>query len=300
VGLEGGLQQGAGGLPRAQGRGGAARPLEGPGDRLRRIGHPDVLLREAVAGQDHGGHARQRHAAQPALGGQRGGRLYAVTQEVEGAVGRTGQVAHARGVGDEEVAVAHGGEEQGVLLGQRQGQGERGPRAARVGGQALAQDLGVGIAEHGQRVALPRGGARPAGLDPVGRGMGQQVLEEHLRGLESPVPVGHRQERPRAAQGEARRVLVGIRVGIDLSRTADGERDGRRALGDGVDGAQLQVLATAQESGPHAPAGSGPPPRGRGLVAKQYASTGRPPIRCSWMMRSSTSGVQPRYQVPSG
>ena len=36
------------------------------------------------------------------------------------------------------------------------------------------------------------------------------------------------------------------------------------------------------------------------LLAKQNSSTIWPPIRCSWMMRSSTSGVAERYQTPSG
>ena len=31
-----------------------------------------------------------------------------------------------------------------------------------------------------------------------------------------------------------------------------------------------------------------------------YSSTGRPPIRCSWMMRSRTFGLHARYQTPSG
>ena len=39
---------------------------------------------------------------------------------------------------------------------------------------------------------------------------------------------------------------------------------------------------------------------GSGRSKKTYSSTARPPIRCSWMMRSSTSGVHEWYQVPSG
>src|SRR5690606_9088069 len=31
-----------------------------------------------------------------------------------------------------------------------------------------------------------------------------------------------------------------------------------------------------------------------------YSATGTPPIRCSWMIRSSTAGVQEWYQTPSG
>ena len=34
--------------------------------------------------------------------------------------------------------------------------------------------------------------------------------------------------------------------------------------------------------------------------AKTSSSTGRPPMRCDWMMRSRFWGVQSRYQVPSG
>src|SRR5436305_239950 len=37
-----------------------------------------------------------------------------------------------------------------------------------------------------------------------------------------------------------------------------------------------------------------------GCIANASSATGWPPIRCSWMMRSSTAGVQPRYHVPSG
>ena len=37
-----------------------------------------------------------------------------------------------------------------------------------------------------------------------------------------------------------------------------------------------------------------------GLRAKHRSSTVRPPIRCSWMMRSAFSGVTFRYHVPSG
>ena len=40
--------------------------------------------------------------------------------------------------------------------------------------------------------------------------------------------------------------------------------------------------------------------RSRQAVAIVYSSTGRPPTRCSWMIRSSTGGSQARYQVPSG
>ncbi len=40
--------------------------------------------------------------------------------------------------------------------------------------------------------------------------------------------------------------------------------------------------------------------RSRSFVTITYSSTGRPPIRCSWMIRSSTGGSQPRYHVPSG
>ena len=40
--------------------------------------------------------------------------------------------------------------------------------------------------------------------------------------------------------------------------------------------------------------------RSRSFVTIAYSSTGRPPIRCSWMIRSSTGGSQARYQVPSG
>jgi hypothetical protein len=37
-----------------------------------------------------------------------------------------------------------------------------------------------------------------------------------------------------------------------------------------------------------------------GFFAKHRSSTGRPPMRCSWMMRSAFSGVTRRYHVPSG
>ena len=37
-----------------------------------------------------------------------------------------------------------------------------------------------------------------------------------------------------------------------------------------------------------------------GFSAKQRSRTIRPPMRCSWMMRSAFSGVTFRYQVPSG
>jgi 5-methylcytosine-specific restriction endonuclease McrA len=48
-------------------------------------------------------------------------------------------------------------------------------------------------------------------------------------------------------------------------------------------------------------AGSGstrPPASGWDVITN--SATGTPPIRCSWMMRSRTSGVQLRYQTPSG
>jgi len=37
-----------------------------------------------------------------------------------------------------------------------------------------------------------------------------------------------------------------------------------------------------------------------GFRAKHKSSTIRPPMRCSWMMRSAASGVTVRYHVPSG
>lgn len=37
-----------------------------------------------------------------------------------------------------------------------------------------------------------------------------------------------------------------------------------------------------------------------GMRAMTNSATGLPPMRCSWMMRSSTSGVQWRYQMPCG
>ena len=39
---------------------------------------------------------------------------------------------------------------------------------------------------------------------------------------------------------------------------------------------------------------------GSGWAMKACSVTGLPPMRCSWMIRSRTSGVQPEYQVPSG
>lgn len=39
---------------------------------------------------------------------------------------------------------------------------------------------------------------------------------------------------------------------------------------------------------------------GSGWAMKVCSVTGVPPMRCSWMIRSRTSGVQPEYQVPSG
>ena len=42
------------------------------------------------------------------------------------------------------------------------------------------------------------------------------------------------------------------------------------------------------------------PDRGSGRSPMTYSATGRPPIRCSRRMRSSTGGSQPRYQIPSG
>ena len=55
-------------------------------------------------------------------------------------------------------------------------------------------------------------------------------------------------------------------------------------------------------STPSAPSGAALPGSGSGsgCSVNTYSSTGRPPIRCSWMMRSSTVGVQEWYQVPSG
>ena len=65
--------------------------------------------------------------------------------------------------------------------------------------------------------------------------------------------------------------------------------------------AGVDVLPAAEQRRPHlVPDPGAGATSASGLRAKQRSSTGRPPIRCSWMMRSSASGVQPRYQVPSG
>ena len=44
----------------------------------------------------------------------------------------------------------------------------------------------------------------------------------------------------------------------------------------------------------------GAPGRPRGCVVMTWSATSRPPIRCSWMMRSSTGASHSPYQVPSG
>jgi hypothetical protein len=71
------------------------------------------------------------------------------------------------------------------------------------------------------------------------------MIEQDLRGFEPPVPVCHGQEDGAGTQGKGRRILVGIRVRVDLGSAASGDGNRHRSLGDGVDGAEMLVLAPA-------------------------------------------------------
>ena len=139
------------------------------------------------------------------------------------------------------------------------------------------------------------------GGGPLGRRLVQEVIQGELRGREAVVAVGHREQRPPRTRGEERGVLVGVGVRVGLGRATPGQRERRRPLGLRRDASELHVVAAAQERASHPPVSSSRAGAGaRGLCAKASSATGRPPTRCSWMIRSRASGVQRRYQTPSG
>ena len=122
-----------------------------------------------------------------------------------------------------------------------------------------------------------------------------QVRERDFRRARSPVSIGNGDEHAVSAGRGEGNVFVGIGVLVALLGAAPGERDGDAVRGGFADDADVGVVATGEQDGVHGVVGFG-----SGFSAKRRLSTGRPPITCSCRIRSSASGVQPRYQVPSG
>ena len=138
-----------------------------------------------------------------------------------------------------------------------------------------------------------------------------QVHERDFRRAVTPVAVGDGDQHAARTFGGERDVLVGIGVLVAFLGAAARERHRDPCERLFADGADFRVFAAGEQDGLHAASASvvgRPQPRRRGFrrirqrVRRRSAdsATGRPPIRCSCTMRSSASGVQPRYQTPSG
>ena len=123
----------------------------------------------------------------------------------------------------EDMAVSDGCVVEAVLgrhhPGQRQG--GAGPELRAAGD--LSQDLIVGIVEDRQGVQLPAFGIDDVALGPMGRRVGEDVVDGDFRGFESTVAVGDADDPARFSVGEERSVFVGIGVRIALFEAALGE-----------------------------------------------------------------------------
>ena len=194
------------------------------------------------------------------------------------------------------MAVAHRGAEQEPGLRQHEREAERRARAAAGPPPALPPHVVIRVAQRGERLPSPALLVEGPGLlGPLLCGLAEHVQQRDLGALGAAVAVRDREADALAPAREAGGVLVGIAVRVALRGAAAREGDGDAVLAHGLHRAQLGMLAPSQQRDAQAQ-----PSAGSGFAAKASSATGRPPIRCSWMMRSSTSGVQPRYQVPSG
>jgi hypothetical protein len=150
-----------------------------------------------------------------------------------------------------EMTVAHAGVQERIALGEHQRQGERGSRFSHLGVDPLSEDLPVGIADSGEGVTAPGGRRHTAGFHPLGPGVGAQMLENDLGGLEAAVSIRQGHQDARSTDAEEHRVLVGIGVNVCLLRTPHGDGDGGRTLRDRIGRTDLQVLASAKERRSH-------------------------------------------------
>jgi hypothetical protein len=176
------------------------------------------------------------------------------------------------------MAVSDAGVEERIALGEHQRERERGARSSHLGVEPFPEDLSVGVADRGEGVALPGARRHAAGLHPLGSGVGEQMLENHLGGLEAAVSIRQGRQDARAAHREEDRVLVGIGVDVGLLRTPHGDGDRDRSLRDHIGHADLQVLAPAKERRSHrvsTPPGRSLAARRRMRVSRWRASTDR-------------------------
>ena len=207
--------------------------------------------------------------------------------------------------GREQGRVRHGRPDAGTGRSGRACEHEEIRAAARTRGRAScaasrrAEDgrRGSRRSRRPARAARPGTSSRGAGfaVEELGGVAVAQVRERDLRRARSPVSVGDGDEHAVAAARGEGDVFVGVGVLVALLGAAPGERDGDAIGRRFADGADVGVVATGEQDGVHVDVGFG-----SGFSAKRRLSTGRPPITCSCRIRSSASGVQLRYQVPSG
>ncbi len=209
--------------------------------------------------------------ADPALVHQTLQRLLTVTEKAvhSHAASRLGGLDRATWTNLKEMTVANAGVQERIALGEHQRQGERGARFPHLAVEPLPEDLPVGVADCGEGVAAPGFRRHTAGFHPLGRGVGEQMLENHLGGLEAAVSIRQGHQDARGADGEEHRVLVGIGVNVCLLRTSHGDGDGGRTLRDRIGRTDLQVLAPAKQCGSHLFPASPALPRRRFAAKRQ-------------------------------
>lgn len=152
----------------------------------------------------------------------------------------------------------------------------------------------------GDRGALQPGCARPGGRRVHHRQPHRMACCRGVRGESGPLhPDGRGLGRLRPVTGHPHHGPVRSRLPCELlgSREQVGGRS-MRSLGFHPD--RFRVKRSCDWKDREMSQSDSPEGPGSGPTANTWSSTGLPPMRCSSMIRSMTSTVTPRYQVPSG